>query len=73
MVLAPIEEKKDDPLEEAEDHSLISGEDQNQDQIKPYDNSNSPMADEESKVHESDMPFDNTSWKYYKPVYYNCP
>lgn len=25
MVLAPIEEKKDDPLEEAEDHSMNSG------------------------------------------------
>jgi hypothetical protein len=50
MVLAPIEEKKDDPLEEAEDHSLMSGEDQ----IKPHYNSKSHMADEESKVHEAD-------------------
>jgi len=27
MVLAPIEEKKDDPLEDAEDHSMNSVED----------------------------------------------
>ena len=54
MVLAPIEEKKDDPLEEAEDHSMNSGDYPKrrikQSPIKKGDESStSPKVEEEEK------------------------